>query len=744
MEVQVGPPLVTIHHDDHVLVCEPNGRMSRQEGQGYFVADTRVASGYRLKLEGVTPTLLNSSAVRSHSARFESTNPALETAGGTIEPGTLHLRLDRTVCHGLHEDYDLTNHGRAAIEVVLEISVESDFADLFDVKSQRLPRRGSLQSVWDERRRRLTTRYENASFRRGLRLQIQQADAAPEFSNGGISFRIALEPGGSWHTCVLWMPQLDGRKAEVPLRACHSLLEAKPARARARRDWLERAGRFSTSDPGVNLVVAQAVDDLSGLRMHRYDEAAASGTGDSSRWIPAAGVPWFLTLFGRDSLIVSLQTLPLSPRLALGSLGALAALQADAYDDARDMQPGKVLHEIRHGELALLQLIPHTPYYGTHDATTLFVLTAARTWRWRGDRAGLDEIRPNVERALAWIDTDGDRDGDGLQEYQMRALEGGYYNQGWKDSGDAIVDADGGLAQLPIALCELQGYVVAAKRAWAQTLEEAYGEKRPARRLRGQADRLAEQIENRFWWQAEGTYYLGLDGNKQPIESVASNAGHLLWTHAITPERAHSVARRLLAEDMWSGWGIRTLSTQHPAYNPFSYQCGSVWPHDNAIIAAGLRNYGLTEETARVARAIFDAAERFQSGRLPELFAGLPRDSGGFPIQYLGANVPQAWAAGAVVQLLDALLGLEPNAGKQSLVVRPALPAWLETVSVENLAVGDAITGFQVHRNPDGTHSLELRDRQGPVEVRLAVWPDGADLDPDVLHGDAPATQQGA
>ncbi len=719
MEVQVGPPLVAIHHDDQVLVCEPDARMSRQYGQGYFVADTRLASGYRLRLEGGTPTLLNSSAVRSHSARFEFTNPLLETASGAIPGGTLHLRLDRVVSHGIHEDYDLTNVGRSAVEIVLEVSVESDFADLFDVKSQRLPRRGTIQTVWDERKHRLTTRYRNGEFRRALRLQLEDAGSQPEFANGGLSFRIVLEPGSSWHSCLFWMPELDGHRAQAPLRVCHSLLEGKPARERSRRDWLEQATSFSTDDAGVNAVVAQAIDDLSGLRMHRYDEAAAYGTGDGSRWVPVAGVPWFVALFGRDSLIVSLQTLALSPHLALGSLRALAAFQGDGYDDEHDMQPGKILHELRHGELASLHLIPHTPYYGTHDATTLFVWAAARSWRWHGDRDGLDAIRPHVERALAWIDTDGDIDADGLQEYRTRAREGGYYNQGWKDSGEAIVDAGGQLAELPIALCEHQGYVVAAKRAWAQTLEQAYGEKRAAGRLRSQADQLAELIETRFWWEDEGSYYLGLDGRKQPIESVASNPGHLLWAQAIEPERAQQVCERLLAEDMWSGWGIRTLSDRHPAYNPFSYQCGSVWPHDNAIIAAGMRNYQLDEQAARVARAIFDAAACFQSRRLPELFAGVPLDTGGFPLQYLGANVPQAWAAGAVIQLLDTLLGLEPDAAHQALRLHPALPHWLPTITLENLQVGETTTDFQVRRNPDGTHTLDIIRQQGPLETSL-------------------------
>ena len=716
MDVQVGPSLISIHHDDHVLVCEPNARMSRQDPQGYFVADTRLASGYRLRIEGLSPTLLNSSAVRSHSARFEFTNPLLETARGTIPPGTLHLRLDRAVCHGMHEDYDLTNVGRTAIEVVLEASVECDFADLFDVKAERLTRRGSVQSVWQERRRRLTTRYQNGDFRRALRLQVEKADSVPEFANGGVSFRLALEPGASWHTCLLWMPEVDG-KMQRPLRACDSLLESKPVRARARNDWLEQAARFSTSNPSVNAVVAQAVDDLAGLRMHRYDEAAARGTADRSRWIPAAGVPWFVALFGRDSLIVSLQTLALSPHLALGALGALGATQADAYDDERDMQPGKILHELRQGELASLHLIPHTPYYGTHDATPLYVLTAAHTWRWQGDRLGLEAGRPHVERALAWIDTDGDMDGDGLQEYATRAREGGYYNQGWKDSGDAIIDGQGELAKVPIALCEHQGYVVAAKRAWAQTLEEAYGEKRAAARLRAQADRLAELIETHFWWEAEGTYYLGLDGEKRPLESVASNPGHLLAAEAIVRERAQRVAQRLLAEDMWSGWGIRTLSARHPAYNPFSYQRGSVWPHDNAIIASGFRRYGLDEEAARVARAIFDAAERFQSRRLPELFAGLARDASGFPIQYLGANVPQAWAAGAVIQLLDTLLGLDPDGANQLLRLRPALPAWLEAITVQNLTVGSSTVDLRLRRRADGDHSLDVKRRRGSLEI---------------------------
>jgi glycogen debranching enzyme len=435
--------------------------------------------------------------------------------------------------------------------------------------------------------------------------------------------------------------------------------------------------------------------------------------------VPAAGVPWFVSLFGRDSLTVSWQTLALAPRFSLASLHALAHLQADSYDDARDMQPGKIEHEVRHGELAHFHLIPHTPYYGTHEATTSYVWGVTNAWRWHGDREVLDHLRPHVERALSWIDTDGDIDGDGLQEYKTRAGDAGYYNQGWKDAGDGIVDADGNLPPLPIALCEHQAYVVVAKRAWADVLEEVWDDAGTAARLRDEAATLAERLETLFWWEDEGTYYVGLDGDKRPIESVTSNPGHLLASEAIAPERAARVRDRLLADDMWSGWGIRTLSARHRAYNPFSYQLGSVWPHDNGICAAGFRRYGFDDDAAHVARAVFEAADRFQSRRLPELFSGLDRDPGGFPVQYLGANVPQAWASGAVIYLITTLAGLEADAPNGRLVVRPALPTWLDEVRFDGMRVGDTVLDLRVFRAQAGGHGIEVDHAEGDLEVTL-------------------------
>ncbi|HET9899137.1 MAG TPA: glycogen debranching N-terminal domain-containing protein [Streptosporangiaceae bacterium] len=714
MEIRVGPPTVTIHADDQFCVCAANAEISSTDEQGYFAADTRLVSGYRLKLGRARLVLINSAAVAHHCARFEFTNPVTTGADGLrLGEHCLHLRLDRSIGTGVHEDYDLTNYSRVPVVVDLEVSIESDFADLFDVKDHRPLLRGTLHSSWDGQR--LSVGYQNDQFERGLVIEPAAADSPASYANGGLLFRVELAPRQRWHTCLLWRPVLESGIGSPP-ENCHDLTGSSGYH-QAEREWVSRATIFGTSSPVVTQTLSQAVDDLAGLRMHRHDpQAAPGGSPAADSWVPAAGVPWFVSLFGRDSLIVSLQTLALSPRFAVGSLNALGRLQADDYDDDRDMQPGKISHEIRHGELAALKLIPHTPYYGTHEATTLYVLVAAEAWRWHGDRAALDQVRPHVERALAWIDSGGDPDGDGLQEYRTRAPHG-YYNQGWKDAGDAIAHPDGRLASLPIALCEIQGMVVAAKRAWADVLDQVYGEYFVAARLREQAQRLADAIETRFWWDDEGTYYLGLDGDKQPIRSVASNAGQLLWTGAVPRERALRVAGRLMAPDMWSGWGVRTLSDRHVAYNPFSYQLGSVWPHDNALMAAGFRRYGLDEEAAQIARGLFDAAERFSSRRLPELFAGLPRDDGAFPVQYLGANVPQAWASGAVIQLLTVLLGLEADAAAGELRVRPALPSWLTDVRLEQLTVGGASVDLRVSRGTDGTHIIDVTRREGQLAV---------------------------
>jgi glycogen debranching enzyme len=674
LQIQVGPGVIAINRDDRVLVCQPDARIVDGMAGGFFTRDTRFVSGYGLLVNGHRPALLNSSPVQSFSARFEFTNEALLDAAGPIEPRSLAIRLDRTIEGGVHEDYDIVNYGRRAVRLTIEVEVHSDFADIFDVKDGRLVRRGAIQTRWFRSAGELRTTYTNASFRRELVVRVAKADSAPQFANGRLVFVASIAPKGLWHACLHWLP-ITGSRRRPPVLGC-SALTAQPTSP----PGLPRV-RIETPNVTVRRAWDRAILDMEALRLE--DPAFERGV-----FIPAAGVPWFVTLFGRDSLVVSMQSISGFPELASGALRRLSALQATADDPERDMEPGKIPHEIRHGELAQLGILPFTPYYGTHDATSLFVIVVSYLFHWLGDVSIIERYLANVEAAMAWIDHSGDRDGDGFQEYATRSSHG-YYNQGWKDAGDAIPAADGSLAPLPLALCELQGYAYDAKVRLGD-MYEMLGRPVDAARLRRQARRLYDRFNDAFWWEAEGTYYLGLDGGKRPIETVASNAGHLLSSGIVPAERAERVVRRLMAPDMWSGWGIRTLSAEHPAYNPFSYHTGSVWPHDNATIAGGFRRYGFTAEATQVARGMFDAAERFVAYRLPELFAGLPREDGSFPVQYLGANVPQAWAASAVFRLIAIMCGIHVRSDTSGsrIFVDPALPDWLPALAIRGLRAG--------------------------------------------------------
>jgi glycogen debranching enzyme len=423
-----------------------------------------------------------------------------------------------------------------------------------------------------------------------------------------------------------------------------------------------------------------------------------------TEWVPAAGVPWFVTLFGRDSLIVSLQNMSISTGFARGALKRLADYQADVRDDYRDAQPGKVLHEIRFGELAHFHAIPHTPYYGTADATILYLIVLSETYRWTGDVNLFKQYRKVAEGCLSWIEKSGDLDGDGFQEYQTFSPLG-YENVNWKDSGDAVVYADGSQVKQPKGTCELQGYVYDAKVRMAEMFQ-ALGDETRAQTLREQAETLKRHFQEVYWMEEEGCYAYGQDSHKKLITSITSNAGHCLWSGIADQNKAERVARRLLQDDMWSGWGIRTISSQNPAYNPYSYHLGSVWPHDNGIIAAGFKRYGLANEANQVIRGMFDAARRFEAYRLPEIFAGLKRKgkTADFPALYPpGANIPQGWASGSVFQMVRTMLGLRADAPHQRLYVNPTLPAWLSDLQLQHLRVGPC--SFTLHFWREGERS---------------------------------------
>jgi glycogen debranching enzyme len=410
-----------------------------------------------------------------------------------------------------------------------------------------------------------------------------------------------------------------------------------------------------------------------------------------------------------------LQNAHVYPDFVRGALDVLGRYQATERDDERDAEPGKIMHELRTGELAHFKLIPHTPYYGTADATPLYLIALHTAWRCTGDRGLVERHLDTAERCLDWIEHYGDRDGDGFQEYQTRS-PAGYENQSWKDSGDAVLYPDGTRVRGPKALCELQGYVYDAWNRMAE-IYDALGRGERANVLRSQARRMFARFNEIFWDEESGFYAYCLDGDKQKVLSVVSNPGHCLWSRIVPKERARRVVERLLRPDMWSGWGIRTLSRDHPGYNPLSYQNGSVWPHDNGIIAVGFRQYGFAEEAARVARAVSDAGSCFALYQMPELYAGLERDDANFPVQYPEANVPQAWAAGSVFSLLQALLGLEPDAPRGKLYIDPVLPDWLPDLTLTDLRLGQ--------------HSFDLR-----------FWREGGETRCEVLKGDASAIER--
>ncbi|MEW5990202.1 MAG: glycogen debranching N-terminal domain-containing protein [Chloroflexota bacterium] len=698
-----GPAGITINRNDRFVVCRPDGTIDGGGDDGFYASDTRFVSGYGITINGERPVLLASAATHFYASRFEFANPALFDDAGPIPPNAVSMRLDRSISEGVHEDLDITSFAGRPINLALDVEIDSDFADIFDVAVPRLIRRGTIQSRWFASRRELRTTYTNREFQRTLLVALEKSGTPPQWANGRLSFAVRLERGQAWHTCLRWLPLIGSRRRPATL-GCHAITEQ---RAGFHPPRLPRVG-IHTPNRTVEAAWRQAVHDIEALRLE--DDGAGRGV-----FIPAAGIPWFATLFGRDSLVVSMQSISGYPEFAAGALRRLAELQATRDDPARDMEPGKIPHEIRHGELATLGIMPHQPYYGTHDATSLFVIVLSYIYQWTGDAAILERYLPAAEAAMAWIDGAGDRDGDGLQEYAPRTSRG-YYNQGWKDAGDAIVDATGALAQHPIATCELQGYAYDAKLRMAE-IYEVLGLPERSGPLREQALRLYERFNDAFWWEGEGTYALALDGRKKQVRSVASNPGHCLASGIVPTDRAERVVRRLLADDMWSGWGIRTLAASHPYYNPFSYHTGSVWPHDNAMIAGGFRRYGFDAEAARVAKGIFDAAERFASHRLPELFSGLDRDDGSFPVPYLGASAPQAWAAASVFRLVAVLCGIHARVtpdGRRELYVNPALPNWLPELTISHLRAGRGALTLRCH----GDAVDELHNSSGYLIVR--------------------------
>jgi glycogen debranching enzyme len=670
---------LTILEGSTFCISDERGDIFEQTG-GFFARDTRYLSVFCLTLNGKAPLLLSSGKVEYFSAAFYLRNPPVDG----LPSDSVAIVRERFVSEALQERIVLENVASEAVSFDLAVHFASDFADIFAVKeydfalgdplrARPLPAPAPLRFDSDHGRF-VIADPEDGAF-------TQVAFSKPGVVEAGsMRYRVELAPRACWELTADVAPS-GGRRSKVARRVSPHRFGEERARVHdSLTAWQLRVPRIDASWDALRQTFGRSVSDLASLRMR-------GGDGGLAR-LPAAGMPWFMTVFGRDTLITSFQTLMFGPELAIGALEVLAELQALEDDPETDAEPGKIVHEVRHGKAAKVWF--HR-YYGTVDATPLYLVLLSEVWRWTGDSALTEQLREPALRALAWIDEYGDRDGDGFVEYRRRT-ERGLENQSWKDSGDSQRFADGRLAEPPIAPCEVQGYVYDAKRRIAELAREAWGDDVLARRLDEEADRLRERFDEAFWVDDRGGFYaLALDAEKERVDSLCSNIGHLLWSGIIPEERAAQVVESLMDDLLWSGWGVRTMSTEDVGYSPLSYHNGTVWPHDNSLIAAGLARYGYREEALRIVQQMLEAAAYFDF-ELPEVFAGLPRQTTPFPIAYPTAARPQAWAAGTPVLLLQVLLGLRPDHRRKSLETTAGdeqLPAWAGSLRLAGVRAFD-------------------------------------------------------
>ena len=698
-------PRRSLKHDDTFIVLDSHGDIGASAGgpDGLFHADTRFLARLQLVFEDVPPLLLGSNLRDDNSSlTIDLTNPDIYRQGRLLlEKDMLHIVRTIFLWRGTaYQRIGVQNHGdrRAGFDITLLF--DNDFADLFEVRGGKRQRRGVGSAQ-------LLGPADVALDYKGLdgaaRMTALHFDPRPT--------RLSVN-AATWH-CELAPHQVSSLFVSV---SCNKPAEPKLRRffpgllahRREMRHCTTGATSIETSNNIFNEVLCRSMADLNMLM-----------TETPQGRYPYAGIPWYSTTFGRDGLITALQMLWLDPRVARGVLRRLACYQATAIDPLADAEPGKVLHEMRGGEMAALREVPFAQYYGSVDATPLFVLLAGLYGERTGDQETLEELWPNIEAALRWIDSFGDRDGDGFVEYQ-RASDSGLRNQGWKDSYDAIFHADGRLAEGDIALAEVQGYVFAGKRLAARCAQRL-GRREIAHRLEIEAHQLAQRFEETFWCEELGTYALALDGNKAPCRVRSSNAGHLLFSGMIREDRARRVAVDLLRPHFFTGWGIRTVALNEARYNPMSYHNGSIWPHDNALIALGLARYGLKHCVEHVFKGLFDAATYMDLRRLPELFCGFRREKHRGPTLYPVACAPQAWASATPFTLLEASLGLEFDAERSEIRLRnPRLPAFLNEVILRELQLGASTVDLRIRRHGDDV-SMEVLRRRGQIQVSIVL-----------------------
>jgi glycogen debranching enzyme len=714
-----------------------------QEGSGMYYKDTRYLSLLELRVNGYEPAVLNSSGEFNFMGNIQSANPLMQLPNPRdassplmILPRSISIRRNRFIEDGMHERLGLFNYNSFPVDIEISIRFGCDFRDMFDVRGYNRLKRGQVRTPefngqhihfsymgLDNIERYTEIVFDQAPSRieaiRGVEIDTGQVLAqraslphatetvpAPkvEAAVAVAYFKIRLEPNVPLGITYHVVPQKLGN-GENTLPTTFDM-GARRMRV-AYEEWREESTRLRSDNELFDSFIERSCNDLRILT-----EDLPTGL------FPVAGIPWFAVPFGRDSLITALQTLVFNPQLAIGTLRFLAQYQGKKENSWNEEQPGKILHELRAGEMTVLGEMPHVPYFGSIDSTPLFLMLFAETMRWLNDDSLYTELIENVRAALAWIDNYGDIDGDGFLEYVCSNARG-VKNHGWKDSSNAILWEDGRPPEQPIALCEPQAYVYAAKVGVAELLERK-GERDWAKRLREEAHELKRKFNQMFWLPDINFYAHALDKRKRPVPQITSNVGHCLWCKIIDEDKAEKVVKVLSSPEMSSGWGLRTLSTADPHYNPMSYHNGSVWPHDNSLISMGMKRYGFNKEAISVVSQVFSAAERFRYMRLPELFCGFPQDKrySSNPAEYPVSCSPQAWTAGAGLLFIQIILGLEVDAKNKTVTLSPHFPDFLNEVSLDQMKVGDKLLSFKVKRSQDHQYAVEI-GRSGRFQFLL-------------------------
>jgi glycogen debranching enzyme len=672
---------------------------------GLFCEDTRILSHYVLRFAGGGPSRLSAEVRRMFQAQVDLAVSDHEFGGNAWDPkNCVHILRELVLDGCLRERVTLTNFLTMPIAFWMELTLDADFADIFEVRGWEREHRGRRFDP-EAGERSITFSYQGLDGlvqKSGVRFTDQPTEVGPTGAAWRFTLRAGAQQQFEWEV-------VSGDPSEHVVGGGQALGdEARQLESEYER-WTRACSGWRSDVAAFDVMLSKAVDDLHALSF-RCDDLE----------VPAAGIPWYSTIFGRDSIITSLQTLPVNPTMARQTLRFLAGRQGVKEDEFTEEQPGKIMHELRRGEMARSGEIPHIPYYGTVDATPLWLVLLHETWRWTGDTDLVRELLPNAERALEWIDRYGDVDGDGFVEYGRHSPRG-LVNQGWKDSSDGVPFPDGTLPSPPVALVEVQGYVYDAKLRLG-ALYEAVGRGDDGALLTKEAVALREAIEEKFWLEKTGTYALALDGSKQPVPTVTTNAAHLLWSRVPTVGHTGTMVARLFQPDLFSGWGLRTVSSAHAVYNPMSYHNGSVWPHDNALIALGLGFYGRHSEASWILNALYEACVEMEGSRLPELYCGMQRVHGMRPVRYPVSCNPQAWASGAFFMVLQGALGLFPEADEHVLHVRtPVLPAFLRDLTVSGLRVGASTVSLQFRRHRDRTivNLLEVEGEALRVQIDL-------------------------